>query len=124
MEGILRRLNNYVPDGATRALLWMYSNVYSEHVDRGSTVYDLGDFKMRLDISESKMMRQRRFKNFESEISDALHRILNPGDVYVDIGSNKGYHAPTSFRKTPKSGVLSQIQKISKTSKGTSVSIL
>jgi len=61
-------------------------------LNRGEQVYDLGEFKMQLDLSESAMMLERYDRKFESAISELLTTELATGDVYVDIGSNRGYH--------------------------------
>ncbi|MDY6774411.1 MAG: FkbM family methyltransferase [Candidatus Nanohaloarchaea archaeon] len=59
---------------------------------RGKSVYKIGDFKMGLNIAESRAVVLRRFGLYEKDVSNILADILREGDVYVDIGSNKGYH--------------------------------
>lgn len=59
---------------------------------KGKQTYSLGEFKMNLDVSESEAMVLRRLRRFEPEVTDLITSTLSEGDIYLDIGSNKGYH--------------------------------
>jgi len=67
--------------------------VWAKLMQRGERPYDLGDFEMILDLSESIMMLSRYERTFESPVSDPLESTLDQGEIYVDVGSNRGYHA-------------------------------
>jgi len=60
---------------------------------RGESVYDLGEFEMELDVSESRMMFDRWQQDFEPAVNEFIRSQLDSGDYYIDIGSNRGFHA-------------------------------
>ena len=88
----LRTIAIRAPGPISRVMDSIYKNIYLSYLGRGYRVYDLGDFRMKLNIHESEMMAQRRFRSYESVISEQIVSELDLGDTYVDIGSNHGYH--------------------------------
>lgn len=88
-----RAVQNNAPVSVQRAGYWAYRRVYVPLLASGKRAYDCGGFEMYLDQAESSMMVDRRFRRYESDLSAMIADELGPGDCYVDIGSNKGYHA-------------------------------
>jgi FkbM family methyltransferase len=72
--------------------LRVYTKTYASIFVSGKKEYNLGDFKMILDQSESIMMVSRRFRQYESDVSELISNRIGRGSTYIDIGSNKGYH--------------------------------
>jgi FkbM family methyltransferase len=103
MARVARR---HLPAPATKTGLWLYKRAYIPLFSSGKQVYDLGDFSMLLDQSESSMMIRRRFGDYEPELSTLLSNELESGDTYVDIGSNKGYHVLAAASIVGESGTV------------------
>src|SRR5436190_15184494 len=60
----------------------LYPSRYREYAFRGG--------KILLDVTESKMMLARALGRYEVPKHDAIEVLLKPGQVFVDVGVNKG----------------------------------
>ena len=89
---VSRAIYDKFPIPIVRFGLWIYANTYVPIFASGKETYDLGGFKMKINQNESFMMINRRFRHYESEVSEIITNRLTRGSTYVDIGSNKGYH--------------------------------
>ncbi len=72
-----------------RALVWTYP-LWSKLYPSGHRRYHAPYGHIYLDVTESEMMLWRAFGRFERSKQAALKHLLNPGDVFVDVGANKG----------------------------------
>jgi len=90
LSRIGRRIADNSPPPIVIFVLFIYRKICSFFWKE--KVYDLGDFRMNIDQSESRMMVKRKFRSYESEVSDIITDELDRGSTYIDIGSNKGYH--------------------------------
>lgn len=81
-----------VPTPIVRLGFRFYTKLYVPIFASGKRTYPLGEFKMNLDQKESEMMINRRFRYYESDVSEYIDEKIERGSTYIDIGSNKGYH--------------------------------
>lgn len=58
----------------------------------GVRLCDLGGVKVVLDFSNPNHQGMHYNNGFEPELTAALHSVLRPGEVFVDIGANVGWH--------------------------------
>ncbi len=54
---------------------------------------DIDGVRFALDLSMPNHRSVLRARAFEPELTSALERVLEPGDVFVDVGSNFGWYA-------------------------------
>lgn len=90
---VARAIYDNLPTPVVGFGFWVYSKTYVPVFASGKREYNLGDFKMILKQNESTMMISRRFRHYESDISELISDRIGKGSTYIDIGSNKGYHA-------------------------------
>jgi len=62
---------------------------------------DVGGVEMALDRADASVSIQITEGFYEPHVAATLDRLLGPGDVFVDVGANVGYHA---FRASPRVG--------------------
>lgn len=65
-----------------RLVSCVYPSCYRAYFFRGGQIF--------LDITESKMMLARALGRYEVPKHDAIEALLKPGQVFVDVGVNKG----------------------------------
>lgn len=53
-------------------------------------IHDRGDYRIWLNVSESRQMVKRAIGRYEPEKFAALKEVLKPGSTFLDIGGNKG----------------------------------
>ena len=54
---------------------------------------DVGGIRMALDRADASVSVQIAEGSYEPHVAATLDRLLDPGDVFVDVGANVGYHA-------------------------------
>lgn len=64
------------------------------------------DFKIRVNRIDAIKWYLHYFGVFEPTISEMWARVLQPGDVVIDIGGNVGYHALLAARRVGPSGLV------------------
>ena len=62
---------------------------------------DVEGVRMALDRADASVSVQIAEGSYEPHVAATLDRLLGPGDVFVDVGANVGYHA---FRASPRVG--------------------
>jgi FkbM family methyltransferase len=65
-------------------------------------VVDVGGVRMSLDRADASVSIQIAAGEYEPHVAAMLDRLLGPGDVFVDVGANVGYH---TFRAASHVGV-------------------
>ena len=62
---------------------------------------DVAGVRMALDRADASVSVQIAEGAYEPHVGATIDRLLGPGDVFVDVGANVGYHA---FRASPRVG--------------------
>ena len=64
-------------------------------------IVDVDGLRMALDRADASVSVQIAEGAYEPHVAATLDRLLGPGDVFVDVGANVGYHA---FRASTRVG--------------------
>jgi FkbM family methyltransferase len=70
---------------------------------------------MKLNLYESVQRSIFYFGDCESDVSNAIKRILNKGDIFIDIGSNVGYYSLLASSLVGKTGKVYSIEACKET---------
>lgn len=106
IQRIARWAGRNLPTSLADIGLRVYTKTYASIFASRKKEYNLGDFNMILDQSESIMMVSRRFRQYESDVSELISNRIGRGSTYIDIGSNKGYHVLEAATIVGKGGIV------------------
>jgi FkbM family methyltransferase len=89
----------------------IYKEFYIELFQSGKKVHTMeGGFRMKIDVSESEPMLGRMLGTYESSVTEFLKDNLKQGDIYLDVGSNKGYHVLEASEIVGQSGKVIAVE--------------
>src|ERR1051325_430249 len=85
---------------AARSLKQKISPILDYHPS-GTHLCDFDGFKLMLDFSKPGHKAIYRQGEFEPEVTSILAKLIRPGESFVDIGANIGWHTISVLTKRP-----------------------
>lgn len=101
--------------GAKRVLGRLFPSQFDRKAPTGVQLCDLNGVLVKLDFSCPVHVGMYWSGGFEPELTRIIARVTRPGDIFVDIGANIGWHSFSLLRHRPTLGMTYMFEPSSST---------